>query len=315
MNAFLSGLGGKLAERWLTLLVLPGVFYLAVATVAQTLGHAHALDAHQLTTNLTGWAKRPIASTVGGQMVLLAGILTAAGAMGLAAQALNHLTERLALAADWRAWPTPLCQIADCLTRRRREKWTAYRTRYQQLFDQALSEARADNRARARAQRYGRPVPAPANRERLRLERHASHRAWSRISLEEPDRPTWSGDCIHAVSTALRRDLHVDLATLWPYLWAAMPEPNRTDLTAARGNLSKSTTLTAWALLYLPLTWWWWPALPLALGIAFTGWRRTRATANAYAQLLHATTHLHLATLSAHLNHAHTSMPAAAPPE
>lgn len=34
MNAFLGELGKKLAERWLTLLVLPGLLYITVITVA-----------------------------------------------------------------------------------------------------------------------------------------------------------------------------------------------------------------------------------------------------------------------------------------
>lgn len=46
----------------------------------------------------------------------------------------------------------------------------------------------------------------------------------TRIAQEQPARPTWIGDRIHAVITRLDRDYHLDLATIWPHLWLAMPE-------------------------------------------------------------------------------------------
>ncbi|WP_326770755.1 hypothetical protein OG978_44460 (plasmid) [Streptomyces sp. NBC_01591] len=48
MGGLLSELGKKLAERWFSLLVLPGALYLAVLAVAQTLGHTHPFDALRL---------------------------------------------------------------------------------------------------------------------------------------------------------------------------------------------------------------------------------------------------------------------------
>ncbi|MER5626420.1 hypothetical protein ABT061_35860 [Streptosporangium sp. NPDC002544] len=36
MNGFLSEIGKKLAERWVTLLALPGLLYLAAAMVGHT---------------------------------------------------------------------------------------------------------------------------------------------------------------------------------------------------------------------------------------------------------------------------------------
>ncbi|MFF1651616.1 hypothetical protein [Streptomyces sp. NPDC058240] len=104
MGVLLSQLGTKLAERWLSLLVLPGALYLAVAATGHTLGHLHPFDLARLTHQITAWARHPAASTVGGQVVLLAAILAGAAAAGLVAQALGLLTERLCLAADWSTW-------------------------------------------------------------------------------------------------------------------------------------------------------------------------------------------------------------------
>src|SRR6185312_7274880 len=44
VNALLQELGKKLAEKWVTLLVLPGILLAATTLVALTLGHARALD-------------------------------------------------------------------------------------------------------------------------------------------------------------------------------------------------------------------------------------------------------------------------------
>ncbi|RSN04874.1 hypothetical protein DMB42_29205 [Nonomuraea sp. WAC 01424] len=48
----LSELGKKIAERWLSLLVLPAALFLAVGLAARTLGHAHALNLDWLTAEI-----------------------------------------------------------------------------------------------------------------------------------------------------------------------------------------------------------------------------------------------------------------------
>lgn len=299
MSGFWSGLTGKLAERWLTLLVLPGAFYLATAATARTLGWAHALDLHRLTTTVTIRMRNPTATTTGGQIVLLAAILAGASAAGLAAQALASVVERLALAPDWRTWPRPLRTVAKQRTTRRRTAWTTAYTDYHQLL--ATAETRAADRTQ--------PPQTESELAVAQGKRHAAYRKWIRVGLEKPDRPTWSGDRLHAVVLRMDRDLHLHLPIVWPYLWIALPEPVRNDLTTARTALTKATALTAWALLYLPLTLWWWPAFPLTAGIALAGWRRTRTTTDTYAELLEATTRLHLTTLATQLGIPHTGAP------
>jgi hypothetical protein len=294
LSDFLASLGGKLAERWLALLVLPGVFFLALATAAHSLGHAHALDLYQLVTIVSGWVKTPTATTTGGQIVLLVAVLAGAAGVGLAAQALGAGIERLTLAADWRTWSSLPRAIAARLTHRRHERWTVTHTRYHELYDQAR-----------KARRTGSATDLDAVRE----ERRAAYQKRTRIALEEPDRPTWSGDRIHAATVRLDRDLRLNLSIVWPYLWTTLPESGRVDLTRARQTLIQSATLGAWALLYLPITVWWWPALPLSAGIALTARHRLRTAAGTYAQLLEATTRLHLTTLATAIGIPQTGTP------
>ena len=124
----------------------------------------------------------------------------------------------------------------------RRDDWNTAYGRYQQLRKEA---------EKALAETGQRLDPAL---------RYASYRTWARIGLEEPDRPTWSGDRINAVIIRLDRDLNVNLADLWPYLLLQLPDQARTEIITARNDLSRAANLAGWALLYAPLTWFWWPA-------------------------------------------------------
>lgn len=288
MSGFLGELGKKLAERWLTLLVLPGLLYLAVAAAAHTMGHSHALDVVFLSGRLTAWAKTPAATALGGQVVLLAGILAAAAAAGLVARAAGSAVDCLVLAPGWHTWTRPARAVIAWQVRRRQRAWDDAHATYHRLFDQA-----------AQARRRGRPVPDPAPR-------HAAHRARDRISAERPDRPTWSGDRLHAVAVRLERDLHLELPGLWPHLWLTLPDRASGQVSTARQDLARATTLAGWAILYLPLTSWWWPAAPLSLAIGLIAWRRTRAAADTYAMLLEAAIRLYLTDLAQQVNLPHT---------
>ncbi|MET8853486.1 hypothetical protein [Amycolatopsis sp. NPDC004625] len=172
MGGLLSQLGNKLAERWLSLLVLPGALYLAVAAAAHTLGQIHPFDLVRLTHQITTWANRPATSTIGGQVVVLAALLAGAAAAGLVAQALGSLAERLYLATDWATWPPPFRQLAAQRTTRRHGRWTTVARTWHHHREQDARALALDGR---------RP---DATR------RHAAERAMTRIAPEAPERPT-----------------------------------------------------------------------------------------------------------------------------
>ncbi|MFE5158152.1 hypothetical protein ACFRNT_06370 [Streptomyces sp. NPDC056697] len=278
MGGLLNELGKKLAERWLTLLVLPGALYLAVAAAGHTLGQSAALDVGRLTHTISDAARAPQVSTVGGQVVLLAALLAGAAAVGLAAQSLGSVVERVALAGGWGAWLWLFGEQAERHVARRQRRWDAARAEYEAL------------RLRERA-------PRPADRPRHRERHRAAHRC-ERISVERPERPTWSGDRIHAAAVRLDRDVHVNLLILWPHLWLVLPEEIRGEIGRARAALTRAAVLGGWALLYLPLAWWWWPAVPLAATLVVSAARRLRTASDAYATLLEASVRLHLTDLA-----------------
>jgi hypothetical protein len=276
-----SELGKKLADRWLTLLVLPGVLYIAALIVAHALGQSHALSGAQLVRQLRAYAKGSVVTTLYGQILVLVGVLVAAAAIGLAAQAIGTLIEHLALSAGWQAWPSPLRQVAEWRIRDRQKRWDTEDGAYWAEYHKAMD-------------------PDPTQRPHSGLRHRSAHRR-ARIALERPERPTWSGDRLHAVAIRLDRDLSIDLATIWPYLWLTYHETVQTELTTARTALTRATMLGAWSIMYAPLTWWWWPAAPLAVILAATASYRMRAATDSYARLLEAATRLHIADLASHL--------------
>ncbi|MFJ9250150.1 hypothetical protein [Streptomyces sp. NPDC101776] len=286
MSGILGELGKKLAERWLTLLVLPGALYLAVSYAAVTLGHSQALDAQRLMTEITDRAADPAVKTAGGQIALLAAVLGGAAALGLAAQALGSLAERLVLAAGWQAWPAPLSAIARRAVAFRAGRW-----------------AHLDAVVRAEQRRA--LAPAPADRPDPQRRLRAAHRR-SQVSVEPPERPTWSGDRIQAAALRLDRDHHLDLFRVWPQLWLVLPDPVRAEIISARSALTRAANLAGWSVLYAPLAWWWWPAIPLAAVLMLIARHRIRSTIDAYAGLVEAAARVHATTLAAQLGIDHT---------
>lgn len=113
MTGFLAGLGQKLAERWVALLVLPGLLFTGVATVAVVLGHGHWSDFGLLTRRLAGVGSQgSLVRTV----VLLVALLVASVGTGLVAQSLGKPVEYL-LVGRWPRW------LANRLTERRKAAW------------------------------------------------------------------------------------------------------------------------------------------------------------------------------------------------
>lgn len=283
MGGFLTAFSQKLAERWLTLLALPGALYLAVATAARLLGQFHALSLGYLARQLSVLAKAPGLAIIGGQIILLATVLAGAAAVGLAAQVLGQAAERLVLGADWLEWPWPLRGLAQWRVTARRARWDAREAAYQRL--------RHDD-ARHLADYGDRPDPAA---------RHAAYRALNQIAETRPQRPTWSGERIHMVTLRLRGDLGIDVARIWPALWLTLPEATRTEITAARADLTRATTLIGWGFLYAPLSVWWWPAVLITAILAVTARQRTRTASESYAELVEAAVRLNLPELPPNL--------------
>ncbi|MCP3016735.1 hypothetical protein NGM33_25725 [Nocardiopsis dassonvillei] len=309
MGGLWAELGRRLTERWVGTLALPGALYLAVATAAYALGWSGAWDVGHLAERVTGWAADPRVDTFGGQALVLAAVLAGSTAVGLAAQGVGWLVERLWTAADWERWPPPLRGWTGWWVRSRRARWDRLRGEVERARSGEAERTRNGEAERTRreggeARRGGGEVGQARDSGREEAFAKAYDRM-ARVSPERPERPTWCGDRIAAVRTRLARDHRADLAVLWPHLWLVLPEEERVEVTAAREDLSRATGLTAWALLYLPLTVWWWPAALVATAVAGIAWVRARSAAGNYATLVEAVVRLHAMELADRVGVAH----------
>ncbi|WP_129842118.1 hypothetical protein [Streptomyces sp. RFCAC02] len=271
MGGLLTELGKHLAERWLSLLVLPGALFLAALTAGHTLGHADPFDAGRLADRLDAWAASPRLDGTGGPALVLLAVLLAAAGAGLAAQALGSAAER------W--WLTP-ASAPHRLTAARRRRWDARSAAYEERLD-ALAAARAAGTP---------PPPGPTPAE--------ARRRVDTIALEAPARPTWMADRMNAPAVRLEREYALDLATVWPHLWLVAPDTTRTELIAAHETFRRAATLAGWGVMYVTVGALWWPGLLIAAATTTVAWRRGRTAVDTYANLLEAAARLHAPELA-----------------
>lgn len=249
MVGFFQELAKKLAERWLTLLVVPGAMLLAAVWAGLHLGHAHALSVDLLNTNVVD-ARIAVGEQPGGtQALLVIAVLLGAAGVGLVVQALAGMTRRLWLGL----WPKPLKRA---LVNRRRRRWT-----------DRLNARRALEST----------CPADARTAAQQDEVNALAARVNRLAQTRPGRPTWMGDRMHGVEQIALNRHGLDLAFGWPRLWLVLPDTARTEISSAHAAFAAAVAVGTWAWPYLLLAILWWPAAAIAVGIGVTGWARARS--------------------------------------
>ena len=255
MTAFLAELGTKLADKWMTLLVLPGLIYLAVLAAGAELGQRRALDFLALRPAINRVAGQPAAGSTGAIILAAVALLAAAAAVALVANGLGQLAER-AWTATGDRWP------ASIMVERRQDRW-----------DTADGKVQAATVALARAELLEAEGPQ-VDELRQRLNQEIARR--SAINPTRPQRPTWIGDRLVAVDERVHARYGIDWAAIWPRLWLIMPDTARNELSAAGDAFSASARLAAWAVLYLPVAWLWWPAVLVTACLGLASWIRGR---------------------------------------
>ncbi|MFF1277625.1 hypothetical protein ACFVZC_30150 [Streptomyces marokkonensis] len=273
MNHLLATLGGKLTERWLNSLVLPGALFLAATAVGATLGHRHWHDVDRLRTTLDDLAARPALDRTGTAALLVALVLLTATAASLAAQFLGGGIERCRLRFG-----------RDPFSRAR----TARRARRWRRIDAQLTEA-VGHAHHAGTGPDGAVVIPGDTLARI----HTLTEARDRIALREPARPTWYGDRMQAAADRVEAAYGVDLAVLWPRLWLILPEPAVRQVQSAHDSFSAAARLAAWAVGYALLACWWWPAALAAVGCAAVARTRARTALDTLAGLIEAAVDVH----------------------
>ncbi|MDH6109195.1 hypothetical protein P3T36_007407 [Kitasatospora sp. MAP12-15] len=255
MGTFFQELAKQLAERWLTLLLLPGVLLAAAAATAVQLGHRHALDYARLERAASKTAAVIAQQSIGSQALLAIIVLLASTGIGLAVQSLACVTRRVWLGP----WLPPLAAPQRWQAARRRARW----------------RRRLDHR-RALEHAYPRPSRTPDQQRAI----DAAADRTNRIAWAEPGRPTWMGDRVHSLEQIALHRHGLDLAFAWPRLWLVLPDTPRSDITAANAAFASAAAVATWAWPYLLLGILWWPAALAGVGLGVTGWARARSALN-----------------------------------
>ncbi|CAL9384276.1 hypothetical protein [Streptomyces pilosus] len=274
-SAFLSALSGRIAERWLALLALPGLLFLAALTTALVLGHAHWSDLELLRDRVDALAASPASGSAGTVVLVAAGVLAGAAVTGAAAQSLGAGVELL-----WCAEPRG--PVLRYLADRRARRWRAA----DEAFRGALVAA-----GRAR-------IEGAADADRLTDVAERRHADRARIASAQPRHPFAMGDRLAAPGRRLWRAHGLDLAAAWPHLWLLAADGTRAELQAARLRFTAAARLCAWGAGYLALALWWWPAALAGVVALVSGVRRGHAAAEAFAELTEALADLHLRDLA-----------------
>lgn len=300
MTSFLSALGAKLAEKWVSLLLLPGLLFVSLCAVGAQLGHAHAWDVTRLVGHLNALADEPAAGMPGTVALTAVLVLAASTGAGLLAAAMAAWVERAWL-GNW-PWLLTL-SFGERMTQRRVRRWEAADRRFR---EERLRLVREDQEAEQQVTILldalglgptdpgGGPEAAPDHSLTGGIAKVAArYETRNRIALTRPIHPTWMGDRMAAAESRIRRAYALDLPTVWPRLWLLLPEAPRLDLHSARADLAAAGRRAAWGVLCLVLAVWWWPAVVAALVTGGSAWRQGRQAVDAFAVLVESAVDVH----------------------
>ncbi|MFC8078977.1 hypothetical protein ACFUN8_25990 [Streptomyces sp. NPDC057307] len=213
MSTMVTELGKRVVDRWATLLVLPGLLFVAGAWAARELGHTGFADVGQVERALDALAdavsKDPARLAVGAVVLPL----LSAGA-GLAAQACSTGVSRLWFGP----WPRWLARPERRLTDHRARLWRARADAYQAAVARGAEQSELDVLAASR----------------------------NDLGLGPPQRPTWPADRMAAVESRVWAWYRVDVAFAWPRLWLLLSVEEQDALRGAHDRVNAALALAGW---------------------------------------------------------------------
>jgi hypothetical protein len=233
VDKFWESLGGKLAERWLSVAVPALVFWLGgLAMWLAGRGGPAALR-----QPLADLAKLPVGTQLIGLVAVLLGVASSGWVVaGLVNPVLRFLQGYGPL------W-TP---VRSLLVKRFQKRFDEIGREFAELApvvlgtpDAATAEQRA---AYVRLTRRQRRLPGPGR-----------------------FMPTATGNTLRAAESHPIDKYGLDVVTIWPHLWLLLPEVVRTELTTARARLGAGVAAGIWGVLFTGFAPWSLWAIPIGL--------------------------------------------------
>jgi hypothetical protein len=267
----LDEIGGKLADRWVSLLALPGMLFLGTAWAAHVLGWSRPFDAGRLVREVARYADWVHRHGGAGLFLVLVGVLLLAVVPGLVVQALARLVQVVWLG------PWPGGAGRPLVERRGRRRLDA---------DRQVKALTAQLRLHT----------DPAEAAGILAEAQAAELRRDAIALVPPVRPTRMGDRMHALEHRIAAYYRVPFAILWPRLWLAAPQADRKEVAQAAGSFDSAARLCGWGVLYLALgaATLWWPAFLAGAAAVGAAWWLGRERLFILAELVEALVDLRL---------------------
>ncbi|MFF4039670.1 hypothetical protein [Streptomyces sp. NPDC001816] len=276
MNTFLQELSKKAAERWASVLLGPGLLFVACVLVGRHQGFTHALDLAHLRAYVRSVVTDKAHQEPAGLVMAAAIVLFGAAVAGLAASSTGGLVERLWLPAgpDW---------YVNLLVRWRGRRWSRKELACRSVEAEARQEL-------VRNRRRGIDTHSRSAELRRLLARRNAY------SERQPDQPTWMAQRMAGATARVEERYRMDLAEIWPHVWSVADSQVRDDIQGVRDGFTGAGRTTAWGggLLGVAAITFWWPAAALAVILLFTGHRRGRAAIDTLVPLIESTVDLYL---------------------
>ena len=272
LSAFWDGLGGKLAERWVTRLLTAALLFWGTGGLAWIWSVRPTAARRQGVVPGLGRALRDRAQEIGRlsgpeQIAVLAVALLAVAGSAVAVERLT----------------APFLRLTEGY-------WPAGRPRW--LWN-ALTRVTRWHRRRLRA-RWGRlrglDDPSPLNRADQGVLAGRLHA----MPPEEFTMPTALGNILRSAELRTERRYGLDPVMVWPRLWLVLPGTTRTEIAESRGQLDAAGRGLLWVLLTVVWSAFVWWIAPVALLAAILLYRSAvLPTARVYADLVEAAFDLH----------------------
>lgn len=262
LTDFWTGLGGKLAERWIMLLFSPAFAFWAGGLAAWVWRYGRPLLSDGGWKALFArWAVALRLLPIVAQVALVVGLLLVIVVSNLVMQHLSAPILRL-LEGYWPHW---LDWLREPLVRLRNKK-----------ID------RDNGRLRQLAARETQSLTRRETIELLKLDRRSAS------APAEPARrmPTRLGNILRASEGRPGVHYGLNAVVCWPRLWLLLPDGAKQEVSAARATLNAAAQLWLWSVLFVGWTVWAWWALPVGILVAAVSYSRMLGAATIYAELV-----------------------------
>ena len=266
MSKFWEGLGGKLADQWLTTIFSPAFAFWLGGFIAWV---THA-----------GWASLRISemqlnqlSSIAQGALLIGGLLVIVVSSS-AIQRLDLITLRW-LEGYWPSW---LNWLRNWCSRLQYGLMHKKQKRFGRLVaeeEKAIEEQKS--------------ISSEEHKERVLL----SLKLRLAPKKQGDYMPTKLGNILRAAENRPSERYGLVTTICWPRLWLLLPDETKQELTEARATLNTAARMILWSLLFLVWTVWaWWVPL-VTLVVVIWSYRWALSAAEVYGDLLEAAFDLH----------------------